>query len=94
MEGTSQAVLGSSSRREGTGQPVDFFFSFSFLFFLFFFLPLSFRFKIFFILGRVEPVVGKEVGLLVNQRQGWKIKIDGKGKGMEICFGEVMFHPH
>jgi hypothetical protein len=38
MEGTSQAVLGSSSQPEGTGQPVDYFF-----------LPLSFRFKIFFL---------------------------------------------
>jgi hypothetical protein len=31
MEGTSQAVLGSSSEREGAGQPVDLFFS-SFIF--------------------------------------------------------------
>ncbi len=44
MEGTSQGVLGSSSQREGTGQPVDLFISFSFLF-----LPLCFRFKIFFL---------------------------------------------
>jgi hypothetical protein len=35
MEGTSQAVLGSSSQREGTGQPVDLFFSFIFSSFIF-----------------------------------------------------------